>query len=119
MQSGREERSETLVYTAGTSSGEQSSAQPRSAPAGPSSPSFPPIAHLVARIQSLKALAIETQPANDVLGGLTARAVQAYPDLLPQIQRFGWDGSQFVCTVDLHGKWLELGEHLGSRQTAG
>jgi hypothetical protein len=63
-----------------------------------------PITKLLKLLHSLRALAIEADAANYVLGLLTKAAVASLPALGPQLeQRFGWSGGQWTRTVDLQG----------------
>lgn len=73
---------------------------PRSSP---STAAPKPLAKLLGRIQELRALAIEAEPANEELGALVASALAANPDLLAQVQKYGWKEGCFTITVDLHG----------------
>ena len=91
------------------------------APAGPSG-RHTPLSSLRREIQRLKALAIEKDPANTLLGELLSEVVLANAELGAQVAKFGWQpDSGFTRTVDLHGlasalqkyKYERLGQ-LGS-----
>uniref|UniRef100_A0A7S0WV87 cyclin-dependent kinase n=1 Tax=Chlamydomonas leiostraca TaxID=1034604 RepID=A0A7S0WV87_9CHLO len=90
-----------------------------------------PVQALIDSVKSLRALAIEAQAADELLGALTSAAVARWPELASHLERFGWarsaeagapDGTgTWTSTVDLHGltsclqkfKYERLGQ-LGS-----
>lgn len=99
--------------------------------AGPALASPTPIQALIDRVKSLRALAIEAQAADELLGEYTSAAVARWPELATHLERFGWGRStgagaghgagNWTNTVDLHGltsclqkfKYERLGQ-LGS-----
>lgn len=89
--------------------------------AGHAGPEFP-VSALLARIQGLKALAIEPGAANTLLGPMTEQVMTLHPQLISQFERFGWaKGKGYQTVADLTGlasalqkyKYERLGQ-LGS-----
>jgi hypothetical protein len=80
--------------------GDPTGLQPIPVPA-PSLP-LPPIAALLQRLRSLKRVYLEAQEADCALCDHLALAVATYPQLLPELHKFGWTQPR---TGDGKGFW--------------